>query len=550
MKNEIETIEKIKKIFEEIQLNNKDFTLDNFNKQVKSFQEKREILLRYQPFLEIDENQIQIDQKRKKDFFKIQIRFFKIEGEEDIINYCKAKGITLENYFKEPHSNKKEKKITNWKKEKFLKKVYGIFQSEMKIENYKHSNSFCLHKSQSQKFIDEIGIFKNEVNWGELSGEENFNWSIENLLKGKDLWDWTQLANNKSIKWNFTMIDIFKEYIDWNFVKVYKHLEWNGNLIEKYSNYIFNAKEIEYGSHLETYCKTINHSGYFESNENIDWTESLIDKYLDKWDWKYLSRNPKIKFSLRQLEKYKENIDWYWSFFQFGNTDWSDEVFNKYVTSKMDWQMLVKNQFIKWDDFIFDKYIKNDIELLRSFCVNAKISDDLIIKNQDIWNTKISKSGYHRRNSDGTREYTTYHSLWENLFKNKNIIWNDDLLEACLQNLVINEMSLLNSKNIVLSVNFIEKYWDFKKTENWWCSGSYDEEEKMIQSTFHLKDYIQGSTITDLTFHDFVYFEFKWYGIFFSKKKYADKVFYLMNESIRELLLNEQKTVSENIKLS
>lgn len=221
MKNEIETTIKIKTFFEEIQLHNDDYNLNNFNKQVKYFQEKKEILLRYHPFLEIDKNQLQIDEKRKKDFFQIHLRFFKIEGEVDIINYCKANGITLENYFKEPYPYKKEEKIKNWKKEMFLKKVYGIFHSEMKIENYKHSNSFWIHKNQSQKFIDNIEFFKNEVNWGALSDEQNFNWSIENLFKGKDLWDWTRIGKNQSINWNFSIIEIFKEYLDWSFVKVY-----------------------------------------------------------------------------------------------------------------------------------------------------------------------------------------------------------------------------------------------------------------------------------------------------------------------------------------
>lgn len=541
MKNEVETTIKIKEFYEQILEVNEEFSIEEFSNKIEIFQSEKQILNRYLDFYQDKNISKNFDEKRENGMFKVQLTYFKVNDENDIIKYCNNKNISLESYFKNQIKNENNLKI--WKKDRFIEEVKRIFKKNVIFEEDKHSTYFWLGKEKSKLFLENIDLVKDNINWEFLSSERNFDWNFENLETAKEYWDWTQICKNKFIIWNFTSIEHFKKYLDWSFVNVYKCLYWTEEQIDKYSEYIFSAAKPTYGSHIETYCKEIEHCGYFETNENVEWSEQLIDKYIDKWDWKYLSQNSSINFSSKQLEKYQNRIDWWWSFFEYGNTNWNEEIFDKFVRNETDWQKLVKNQFIEWNENLFEKYVKNDSVILCIFCEFANIPNELIIKYQNKWNTKVSESGYHRRNSDGTRRYTTFNSLWKYLFKNRNITWDDHLLESCLENIVINEMYHIPSCNLIFSVNFINKYWNYKKEEEWWSSGSYDDYEEKHTSEFRLLDKISHCQINDLTFDDFIMYEIKWYGTLFKKTYYdhSQTTCHIMNPSIKNLLISKRK---------
>lgn len=45
------------------------------------------------------------------------------------------------------------------------------------------------------------------------------------------------------------------------------------------------------------------------SSHGIIWTDALIDKYIDLWDWSYLSRNTSVKWDKHKIDKYHQYID-------------------------------------------------------------------------------------------------------------------------------------------------------------------------------------------------------------------------------------------------
>jgi hypothetical protein len=54
------------------------------------------------------------------------------------------------------------------------------------------------------------------------------------------------------------------------------------------------------------------------ASEDLNWSESLIDKYADQWNWKDLSENVTIPWTEDLIEKYKHLIHWKnltWSIF-------------------------------------------------------------------------------------------------------------------------------------------------------------------------------------------------------------------------------------------
>jgi hypothetical protein len=49
---------------------------------------------------------------------------------------------------------------------------------------------------------------------------------------------------------------------------------------------------------------------YLSSNESLPWSESLIERYKDKWNWRYLSRNESLPWSEALIECHSNNWNW------------------------------------------------------------------------------------------------------------------------------------------------------------------------------------------------------------------------------------------------
>ena len=369
-----------------------------------------------------------------------------------------------------------------------------------------------------------------------LSKIENISITTQIIEKYYDKWDWEEMVRNLSVKLEFRTIDKLKDILDWNYLIIQPHLIWNEELIDKYSNYIFRANnEIEnkrtYGSHFESYCMELNHTGYFESNENVLWTDSLIEKYSNKFNWDYLCKNSVIHFSTIQIEKYKNFINWD-LFFNYGNTEWNESLIDMYI-DKSNIDNLIGNSLVNWDQSMFKKYIKNkSIFTLSKFCKNSKISNDIIFQNQAFWSSKeISVSHRFNFSDFGVYYAKTYHTLWKDLFNNKNIVWNDKLLESCLKNIVINEMFFTKLK---LSVEFINKYWNYNKEENVWHVGNYDTGTYCKKSTVYFRECINYCEITNLDLIKFIENEYKWIDSSLINSNSCT-----INKSIENLILKE-----------
>ena len=87
-----------------------------------------------------------------------------------------------------------------------------------------------------------------------------------------------------------------------------------------------------YDINRDLYLKKTKHTGHFESNINVAWSEDIITKYKEKWQWNYLIKNPQIKFNIEQLNNYKEFIPWN-IFFGHGNCNWDENIIEKYKKS-------------------------------------------------------------------------------------------------------------------------------------------------------------------------------------------------------------------------
>lgn len=207
---------------------------------------------------------------------------------------------------------------------------------------------------------------------------------------------------------------------------------------------------------------------------NVLWSDDLIQKYSNYWDWDWLSRNPSIEWTERRIEKFTDNIN----FHALSNNPsiiLKTRTFVDKYSSKWNWEALSGNpefprhlgeslfnheclvwkprneKVYKWNlegiNRVFgeDTYEKN-CEIRPSVSSNPtfnwKLKDFKNHKDKiDLWilayHGKISKSIIHEcadlldenrvhhtefhRFSDWYDNHPSYRNGWENLIKNKNI---------------------------------------------------------------------------------------------------------------------------------
>jgi len=131
---------------------------------------------------------------------------------------------------------------------------------------------------------------------------------LENLnyLDKQNILDWEYLSENISSDIDINLfIEVYKEKINWEGLSRNTTIKWDANLIEKYKvNLDFKL---------------------LSNNKSIPFTDDLILKHIDKWDWnvktsygrKYgwttlsgLCFNPNFPISVDFIEKVQDYIDW------------------------------------------------------------------------------------------------------------------------------------------------------------------------------------------------------------------------------------------------
>ena len=99
--------------------------------------------------------------------------------------------------------------------------------------------------------------------------------------------------------------------------------------------------------------------GKFSANHNLLFTEELIDKYLDKWEWHYLSSNPGISWTDYLIVKYKDKLDWN-GLSENTSIVWSELLIDKHIDF-WNWHLLAGNFSINWNEKDFWEKYENRI---------------------------------------------------------------------------------------------------------------------------------------------------------------------------------------------
>lgn len=90
-------------------------------------------------------------------------------------------------------------------------------------------------------------------------------------------------------------------------------------------------------------------------SEEFDWTESLLEIYQDKLNWKSISENSNIKWNCAMLNKFKDRLHWDILSKEIHSEQITPEILDKFK-DRWDWYQLSANWYLNLTCEIIDKY--------------------------------------------------------------------------------------------------------------------------------------------------------------------------------------------------
>lgn len=103
----------------------------------------------------------------------------------------------------------------------------------------------------------------------------------------------------------------------------------------------------------EFILQIVTEQAWKELSGNFTWTETLLEKFYDKVDWKLISENRSIRWTLPMLNKFSRRVDW--KALSQVNTEWFTEAHLEAFKDKWDWSELV--HYYNLTEKQIDKYI-------------------------------------------------------------------------------------------------------------------------------------------------------------------------------------------------
>src|SRR5690606_3975829 len=85
-------------------------------------------------------------------------------------------------------------------------------------------------------------------------------------------------------------------------------------------------------------------------NQNLAWSISLVKRNIDKWNWKELGKNKSLPWSESFIDEFIEK----WELDELSKSEllpWSKNLIDKY-SDKWNWPMLCSNQSLPWTSFL------------------------------------------------------------------------------------------------------------------------------------------------------------------------------------------------------
>lgn len=243
-----------------------------------------------------------------------------------------------------------------------------------------------LNLLEFQEFVDYL-------NWEILSKNYSFTFDFLKEFEYKINWELIQASPN--IKWTVKIINEFKNLLNPNQLNLINS-NWNVQLITKYKSYLTNNLDVSqswYSSDVyliswkELSCGGINYSTkYYRFHEmNITYSHMLIMVFKEFWDWRALSLNNRIKWSVDMIRTFEDKLD-FKALSSNKSVEWSKELIAEFY-DYWDFRKLLDNENIIWSKHLpfsflstdepFEKINIDDVVLEEIYRFNKEVNSPL-----------------------------------------------------------------------------------------------------------------------------------------------------------------------------
>ena len=330
--------------------------------------------------------------------------------------------------------------------EKYLYKWYYLYLSK----NPNITEEFIL--KYPYQYWDIKYLIKNNkiTDFNALSKFININQYIINNYPDKP-WDWEWLIKNTIIYVErYIPFNLIEKYLDkWNYWKLSKNQNITEDFILKYPNQNWNMCFLIKNNKITDFNALSKFRNIYEDiidkypNKQWDWewlienTDinvenyipfNLIEKYLDKWDYYYLSKNPNLTEKI--ILKYP-NQNWDIKYLIKNNkiTDFNaltrfkyinKKIINKYLDKSWDWKWLIENTNIRVENYY---HLSKNPNLTEEFILKYPYKDwdiEYLIKNNKITDFN-ALSKFKNITQDIIKKYSDKSWDWKWLIENTNI---------------------------------------------------------------------------------------------------------------------------------
>jgi hypothetical protein len=223
------------------------------------------------------------------------------------------------------------------------------------LKKYEHVIDFDILSENEyiEWTLDMIETYRVKLDFDYLLANENLPWSVDFIEKyypEQNIFDNFSCKRNNNIYGNYTILEKYNEIMDWFYISRNSQLPWKdkGILYEwtdkiNWSGIGLNEYLISQKGFIETFENELIEGNCLSGNNGTFWSEKIIDKYIDHWDWYNLSNNHAVPWSEALIEKYKHKLHW-------GNHEIEDE---NIISINFG---LCSNPGVKWTKSILEKY--------------------------------------------------------------------------------------------------------------------------------------------------------------------------------------------------
>lgn len=169
------------------------------------------------------------------------------------------------------------------------------------------SRQYAFRNNQIISYSDVLN-FKESY----LTHNKCINWDVPTIEAVKDKIDWSGFYKINGVELNLSFFKKYNKHIHFKTIHLNQNIDWSNELLDTYAELwdwesLMSKPIVALSRNIEKYSTNYNWDK-FSTNRYLILTEELIDTYIDNWNWVKLSSNSTLKLNKKGIEKYKDKL--------------------------------------------------------------------------------------------------------------------------------------------------------------------------------------------------------------------------------------------------